>query len=88
MGNLGPRLVPVFGINVPHLYSGSKTSRCRGTLVPVQQDVPEVTGVLMSADRTRISVHSVAVGGFYVGQTGRLCNSVLRRRMLPSPLRF
>jgi len=69
VGNRGRRQLPEFGINVPHQYSGWKTARCCETLIPVQQDVPEVTRVLMSAARTRISVHFVAVGGFYVGQT-------------------
>jgi len=88
VGYRGRRQVPEFWINVSQLYSGWKTVRCCETLVPVQQDVPEITRVLMNATRTRISLHFVANGGVYVGQTGRLCNWVLRHRMLPSTLRF
>jgi len=69
VGNRGRSHLPEFGINVQHLYSGWKTARCCETLVPVQQDVPEVTRFLMSAARTRFSVHFVAVGGVCVGQT-------------------
>jgi hypothetical protein len=74
VGYRGGREVTEFGVNVPHLYSGWKTARCCETLVPVQQDVPEITRVLMNATGTRICLHFLADGGDYIGQTSRLCN--------------
>jgi hypothetical protein len=68
----GRRHAPEFGINVSLLYSGCKAARCCETVVPVQQDVPEVSRVPVNAARTRINVHFVAVGRLYIGQTGRI----------------